>query len=389
MTSTTLFSEIPKLGRPADDEIEICLFGPSFGECILIHIGNNRWIVVDSCIYEGTAQPIALYYLDKMGLGPSVIENVLITHWHDDHSRGASAQVRSTPGARVWIAQTLTTPEFLRFALRMNKNKTAIAGPKLREFLAVIQQIRERRNAGETSFGFAAQNTLLNQASGKQFAHAEDVKFTALSPSHADQFGFLDRIADMLPRARQPKRSLGGPTPNEVSIASLLEIGSNSILLGADLENATPGSGWDAILSANRSSRFGARAHVYKIPHHGSLTAHNPQVWQEMLANDAIAILTPWRKGRGRLPDEDGIKAITKLSKDSFSSSRNGAGRPKNRNPAVQSYLRASNIQLRNLNASTGFIRMRKKPGADWQIELFGPACPLADLLRRRSRAGP
>jgi hypothetical protein len=67
MNSTTPFSEIKKLGRPLDDGIEVCLFGPSFGECVLIHIGSNRWIVVDSCLYKGIRQPIALHYLDQLG----------------------------------------------------------------------------------------------------------------------------------------------------------------------------------------------------------------------------------------------------------------------------------------------------------------------------------
>jgi hypothetical protein len=314
MTSTTPFTEIRALGRPSDDEIELCLFGPGFGESILIHIGDNRWMVVDSCVYDGMSQPIALYYLDQLGLDATVIESVLITHWHSDHSRGASELVRSTPNAKIWIAQTLTTPEFLRFAMRMNKNKTTVAASKLKEFVAIINEIANRREAGLATFGFALQNLPLHQIDGGQLSHGGATKLTALSPSHGDHFDFLNRIAAMLPRAKQAKRSLGGPSPNEISVASLLEIGLNSILLGADLENAKTGSGWDAVLSANRSNRFGMPAQVYKVSHHGSLTAHNPAVWADMLTPDPIAILAPWQKGRGRLPDINGIKTITRLA---------------------------------------------------------------------------
>jgi phosphoribosyl 1,2-cyclic phosphodiesterase len=196
----------------------------------------------------------------NLGLDETVVENVLMTHWHDDHSRGASALVRATPAARVWIAQTLTTAEFLRFAMRMNKNKAAVAGSKLKEFIATIQEIAARRQAGATTFGFALQNLTLHQVHGSQLAHGQGVKLTALSPSHVDHLDFLMRVADMLPRARQPKRSLGGPSPNEVSVASLLEIGPSSILLGADLEFTKSGAGWDAVLTANRSNRFGVAA---------------------------------------------------------------------------------------------------------------------------------
>jgi hypothetical protein len=35
------------MSRPADDQIEVSLFGPGYGECCLIHIGNGKWIVVE------------------------------------------------------------------------------------------------------------------------------------------------------------------------------------------------------------------------------------------------------------------------------------------------------------------------------------------------------
>ena len=34
---------------PASDVFEVSIFGPGKGESIVVHIGNGRWIVVDSC----------------------------------------------------------------------------------------------------------------------------------------------------------------------------------------------------------------------------------------------------------------------------------------------------------------------------------------------------
>jgi glyoxylase-like metal-dependent hydrolase (beta-lactamase superfamily II) len=138
MNSTTPFSELAKIGPPAADEIEVCLFGPGFGESILVHVGDGRWIAVDSCVYAGVDGPVALHYLDQLGIDASAIETVLVTHWHDDHCRGASKLVASTPHAKVWIAETLTNTELFRFAFRMNKNKTAITGSKLTEFIQIL-----------------------------------------------------------------------------------------------------------------------------------------------------------------------------------------------------------------------------------------------------------
>ncbi|PXF57856.1 MAG: hypothetical protein C4B58_08625 [Deltaproteobacteria bacterium] len=39
-----------KVDLPSPDELEISLFGPGRGECVVAHLGNNDWLVVDSCL---------------------------------------------------------------------------------------------------------------------------------------------------------------------------------------------------------------------------------------------------------------------------------------------------------------------------------------------------
>jgi glyoxylase-like metal-dependent hydrolase (beta-lactamase superfamily II) len=143
------FSEITAIGPPRPDQIEICVFGPSYGECIVVHIGNGHWIVVDSCLYAATKEPVSLAYLRALGIDPaSAIKAIIATHWHDDHCRGLSQVLLAAPTAHVWIASALTDFEFLRFAARMGKNNTAIAGNKLKEFSKIIDDINSRHSAG-------------------------------------------------------------------------------------------------------------------------------------------------------------------------------------------------------------------------------------------------
>ncbi len=59
------FSEITKIGPPSPDQIEVCIFGPNYGECVLIHLGSANWIVIDSCIYE--AEPVLVAYFRALG----------------------------------------------------------------------------------------------------------------------------------------------------------------------------------------------------------------------------------------------------------------------------------------------------------------------------------
>src|SRR5882724_13474342 len=239
------FSEIAKIGPPSPDEVEVTIFGPDFGECIVVHFGNNRWFVVDSCKYPEVDRPVALRYLDELGLrAGDVIERIVITHWHDDHCKGISQIASACPNAAIWMPSALTSLEFVRFVKRLSKDKTALAGSKTKEFFAIFDELDRRRKAGSPTFGIASQNMQMHHCAGNQLAHGGAFRLLALSPSHGDHLEFLVRIAAQMPRKGKPKTSLGGPSPNEISLASLLEIGDAVLLFGADLENSKPSSGW-------------------------------------------------------------------------------------------------------------------------------------------------
>ena len=74
-------------GPPAANEVEISLFGRGFGEALVIHLGDNRWMLVDSLV-ESTGEPVGLRYLSEIGVGRERVERSVATHWHDDHGAG-------------------------------------------------------------------------------------------------------------------------------------------------------------------------------------------------------------------------------------------------------------------------------------------------------------
>ena len=66
-------------GRPRTDEIELSVFGSGIGESLLVHLGFDDWVVVDSCIVRETGQPAALDYLREIGVSPGQIRLVVAT----------------------------------------------------------------------------------------------------------------------------------------------------------------------------------------------------------------------------------------------------------------------------------------------------------------------
>ena len=73
---------------PQANEIEVSLFGPGYGECVLLHLGFSDWVIVDSCLNKDKSPPV-LEYLRALGQDPAqVVKLVVATHWHDDHIGG-------------------------------------------------------------------------------------------------------------------------------------------------------------------------------------------------------------------------------------------------------------------------------------------------------------
>src|SRR5258708_2355547 len=98
---------------PSPDELEVSLFGPGVGECVVVHLGGGAWMVIDSCIYRITRTPVAIDYLRALGVDIATsVKLVVVTHWHDDHMRGASALLAVASGARFVCSAALKSDDF-------------------------------------------------------------------------------------------------------------------------------------------------------------------------------------------------------------------------------------------------------------------------------------
>ena len=55
-----------------DDELEISIFGPGYGEAIALHLGFGKWVLVDSCLEPKSGKPAQLQYLESLGIDASL-----------------------------------------------------------------------------------------------------------------------------------------------------------------------------------------------------------------------------------------------------------------------------------------------------------------------------
>lgn len=363
------------LDHPADDEIEISIFGPGYGESILLHIGSRKWITIDSCIDPGNPNIIVpLDYLAKIGVDCGTeIERVIATHWHDDHVKGISNVFKSAKSARFCCANAFTQKEFIDYAVAYATNdSTSSLGTGTKEIKSVISQLKERK---EHPLYTSVDHLIYNGG---------DTDIFSLSPSNERVGQFLKRVALAMPVSGETRVRAADLRPNDIAVAILFKAPNGSVLLGADLEEAN-GKGWTVILNEAQCLK-GGLSNVFKVPHHGSETGHCDEVWDKMLTSDSIAVLTPWERGGNSLPQPSDIERILSRTVKAYSTATPISLSPDKRPQTIEKRLKERGIKIRRAHPKLGHVRLRRrKSDAEWKVEMDGTAVELKQLLPKQN----
>lgn len=355
--------------RPSEDEIEVVLFGPGYGESVVMHVGGGSWIIVDSCINDDRT-PRALEYLDRIGVNAGQeVELIVATHWHDDHIGGMATLVEVCNKADFCCANTLRQEEFLAAIYALEGHHQTAVGSGVREIYLVLKSLQSKTSPPK----FASANRLIHSR-GK-------CKIWSLSPSDSAFQRFLQTVGAFFPKEGETKNRIPTISPNDFSVVLWIDIDDVVVLLGSDLER----NGWIEIL--NSRERPEEKASLFKVPHHGSEGADESNVWKKMLEVHPIAILTPWHLGGRSLPNQAGVRRILSYTRNAYASAKGGPGGRSRRytNRTVTRTIRSDGIRLRTLDRSPGAIRLRRSVNSseDWQVQMFGTACHLKDFVVR------
>ena len=351
------------LASPRRDEVEVSLFGPGYGESVLVHAGEGQWLVVDSCL-GADGESAVLSYLRGIDIDPSTaVKLIVATHWHDDHIRGLERLVTACSSARFCCPIALKTDEFLSVAAGLARRDHSILGRSVSEIHAVFTTLRqERRNP-------------VWATANRRVVRSAHYDVWSLSPDDLAFSSFVRSVASLV---LQPIGQPGvgrAARRNDVSVALWVRCGDAVLLLGADVEKR----GWLAILDSAERPR--SRASVFKVPHHGSSNADVEETWHQLLEAEPVAILAPWRLGRSALPGKSDIKRILSHTPHAYASARS-ASRTAKRHGMVAKTLRSAKVRMRGEAGSPGMVRLRRSltDEESWRVRLVGSACRLRDF---------
>jgi beta-lactamase superfamily II metal-dependent hydrolase len=355
---------------PATDEVEVSIFGPGYGECVVAHMGHNDWLVIDSCLEDKAKRSVALEYLETLGVDlSSAVHLVIATHWHDDHIVGLSDVCRATASAKFVCSAAMTSEQFESILATWRLRSFLPGGSGIDEMDAIVQVLK---NGGAVRA--SAQKVLWSR---NRPTHAE---VRALSPSEAADLAMILRFGEAAAQASATTLSRRVPNivDNHASVVISLVVGDARILLGSDLLVRTDRNfGWFAIIDS-----FSGTNHyqAYKIAHHGSSNADHDDIWRELLQPEPVAALTPFVRGGKHLPTDDDCDRIRRRTSEAYLTSPPRTQRFRDRNPRAERLMRRFTRQLHSVPSRFGHVRLRKKissGNSNWNVSTFGAAAKL------------
>lgn len=365
-----------QLSSPPDASVfEVSVFGPGKGESIVLHLGNDDWIVVDSCLNPDTGEPVALEYLESLGKDPAeVVRCIVATHGHDDHIGGMAKIVSSCPNAEFWCSDAHSRAEF-RALIRMEAETPEIPMSVFEEFREVFD-ILELRAGGRPKMPGFERAIEGRRVFARPSGSVPEAEVVVLSPSSAAVTLAQQEIGDLIEsQVDDTPRRLRGRDQNEYSVTLLVRLGDRRAVLGADL---TPGPGaacgWNRVTS-RWSSLSDSRACVWKVAHHGSHTCDHAGIWSTICVDHPIAVLTPYRRGSG-LPTPNDVDRLCQMASHVYGTATPDLPtKPRAIKRAASELSPVGRNVKSRMDAVVGQVQLRASQGdGAWRVALRSPA---------------
>lgn len=357
-------------------EISLIGTGGGYGESIVVHLGYGNWMVIDSCSdpkLPGSCLP--LDYLRRIKVDPGQVKLILCTHWHDDHIRGISTLVEACPNAVVSFAWHHEIDAFYEMVNldTIPKERNGVSGSSAtRELKKSLEVLKGRGKKSDARYIIPHMDRTLFRVN----VGGLEIAAISLSPSDRTIQNFVKEVVRILERlSKNPATRILAKKPNTLSVVTYLKLGPHRALLGADLEGSHSFDGWSAILLNSQEIKDQPPSGLFKIPHHGSKNAYNPDVWARLIAGEAVATLTPWNLST-RLPKPEMIEKYKSHTSHLYMTSPLSAGLSKEQKK-LRAALGSLKIYDHPIQYDPGHIRSRidlTDPQAAWQVAYWGSA---------------
>lgn len=306
--------------KPQNNQFEITTLGngPHRGESIVMHLGDDDWVIIDSCMMQDDELPLPLQYLSEIKVFYDSVKMVICTHWHEDHVTGLSRILSECKNAQFFIAAIGEFKDFANYVFKANTIPT-LESKAWKEFNECLDKL-EMNNKKKPHLLFHDQLFYSK--------HNNSINMYSLSPSD-DMLIKFDSILVNINKESPKEDDIDDIDANMCSLAIAVQYGDLKILVCGDLEtnkteeqkkkieNCSPicenckESGLCNVVNE------GVIYSVYKpydyvqIPHHGSSTGYCYKLWHEdVKADNSIATTTVYLGSGENLPRKEMLEEL-------------------------------------------------------------------------------
>lgn len=362
------------MDSPKQSVAEVTLIGTGggYGESSVVHLGNNDWIIVDSCINPETNKSLPLEYLTSIGVNvASDVKVIVCSHWHGDHIRGMSELLKACTSAEFFFASCTDKEKFLTFIeIDAGKHIDNNLSSSTIEFFNCLQILIER---GKSTKRAVVDRLIFSSNKG-----GIKCDVFSISPSDATLTEFDNEISMMIEVVKQRNKKFVDKSPNTKSVVLYIKLNEHRIILGADLEVTNQSdTGWHNILN-NSKAIDKNKANLFKVPHHGSENGYLKDLWGNLLEKNSITTITAYNRGT-TLPQMEMLKKYAIHTENIYLTTNptTMGSKAKQREPSIEKMIREKNPTLREIKFKEGIIRCRTiidGINEKWEVTLFGQA---------------
>lgn len=351
-------------------EIHLLGSGGGYGESIIINLGNDDWVIIDSCINPSNSEVLPLTFLERRDIEPHHVKLIVCTHWHDDHIAGISKLLEIYSNAIFSFARASDLKKFLQFvSLDYQKLNTSTSNSSTNEFNKCLEILRNSKRQPK----LANSDRLLYSAKEEN----DNYEVWALSPSDKSSNLFDVEISRLITEFGSPHKKLPKISANDRSIVILLKLNSEVVLLGADLEvKKDNDTGWNDIVFNSHIVKASNKARYFKIPHHGSENGFHTLIWNDLLESEPVGTLTPWNRN-AKLPKQEMVDKYRAITKSLYITSPILVSKkPKKRDRKTEKTIREFNSSIRELKFQFGVVssKLNHQSSREWESSIDGTA---------------
>lgn len=358
-------------------ELDICSVniisqGGGYGECVVIHLGNEDFIVIDSCVDKKTGKALPLLFLEENGVDFSRVKRIICTHWHKDHIYGMPQVVKKCEEADFVFARANNRKKFYEFVTLDSKNKERFENSTTNDFVKCLDSLGDKAKRWRASY---------DQVLYSEVYKSQRIALSSLSPSEKVNVDYEIELSGLIDQASKSDIRTPLLSPNDKSVVLLIEAGHHNILLGADLEvKANDQYGWLNITRYSNIINGANKSTCFKIPHHGSKNGFHQEIWDNLLEKDPIASITPYSKSS--LPKQNMLQKYHDLTNSlHLTSEPKTYNRPKKRDSQITKAILRFNPTVRELKKSFGIVSHSidiTSENATWKSNHIGEAFELS-----------